>query len=181
MTGNGFFCSLASYIAQSSYVCGEVVGNSFTSGQFFFFFFLKRLILYSNPQIITFSFVIYIYIYIVRSCDIYVALSSWSFTWLRVLEGGDTENYATLTCKMLRSINPNFFCVNEFCVSFLSMSTWFLMLLKSLITYFYVIWLKSMNVCKPRNNWSILINFVEMVCECVFISYLFLSFLMEKV
>lgn len=91
-------------------------------------------------------------------------------------EETEKENYATLTFKMLRSINPNFFCVNEFCVSFLSMSTWFLMLLKSLITYFYVVWLKSMNVCKPRNNWSILINFVEMVCECDFISYLFSFF-----
>ena len=180
MTGNGFFCSLASYIAQSSYVCGEVVGNSFTSGQFFFFFFWRGWFCIRTHKL-SLLVLSYIYIYIVRSCDIYVALSSWSFTWLRVLEGGDTENYATLTCKMLRSINPNFFCVNEFCVSFLSMSTWFLMLLKSLITYFYVIWLKSMNVCKPRNNWSILINFVEMVCECVFISYLFLSFLMEKV
>lgn len=38
-------------------------------------------------------------------------------------EETEKENYATLTFKMLRSINPNFFCVNEFCVSFLSMST----------------------------------------------------------
>ena len=51
-----------------------------------------------------------------------------------------------------------------------------------IIDYIFLYYMIKINECmQPRNNWSILINFVEMVCECVFISYLFLSFLMEKV